>query len=222
MLRRLTLLGGLIAALVLQPQIMSAETLSSGGALLFVRPNRAADPEPPSDGIRLPPSRPERPTPSPQPEPAPTMKPQSMAPQSVLPSERPNRRVDPNPPVKPRTNFPARNGAEANSQRSPVWKTFAKNFAACAPGCSPVQYNVWRHHDHGSCHSQGAAIDVFGMKCDDDGRTHMSINRAPRFESMVKCMRSKMPTLHRNGRHVTQGHHDHAHFSIGCFGGRRI
>jgi hypothetical protein len=114
----------------------------------------------------------------------------------------------------------ARNNDERLAQRSPIWKSFIRNFNRCAPGCEPMQYATYGHRDNLSCHPSGEAIDVHAMVC--NGSKYRAIDRG-RFEDMVDCMRGKMVTLYRNGWHKTKGHHDHAHFSNGCIDrGRRV
>ncbi len=121
--------------------------------------------------------------------------------------------------------------AKRADMRTPVWKTFARNFAQCAPGCQPVGTNVHRpHNGRKSCHHVDRAIDVFGMSC--GGKRYMSGSRA--FGRMVSCMRGKMPTIYQQAHKIraarargerisagllTDAHYDHAHFSIGCYGG---
>lgn len=103
----------------------------------------------------------------------------------------------------------------------PVCNPFYAEFKACEPTCEPIGYHSHRH-DPGSCHNSGRAIDVFGMKCADTGNRYMAINNG-RYQDMVRCVkrRGKLKVLWHNGRHRTAGHHDHAHFSVTCNGGRR-
>lgn len=100
-----------------------------------------------------------------------------------------------------------------SSQEAPVWRPFMNGLAQCAPGCQPVNYNAYRNQ-RVSCHGSGRALDVGGLRC---GRTtHMAINRR-KFEEVVRCMRGKMKkVIYRNGSHITEGHRDHGHFSLGC------
>lgn len=99
-----------------------------------------------------------------------------------------------------------------------VWSPFLKDMAVCAPGCRPYDANVWRHDGGPSCHNVGRAVDVFGITCGN--KNYMAINRG-RFEQFVGCMRHQgLIVLYRNGRDITQGHHNHGHFSLGCHGGR--
>lgn len=113
----------------------------------------------------------------------------------------------------------AHNLDERKSQNAPVWKTFINNFNQCAPGCEPANYASYGHRDHMSCHETGRALDVFEMRC--NGQVFKAINNG-RFENMVTCMKKKMKVLWHNGRDVTLGHRNHAHFSIGCNNGRTI
>jgi hypothetical protein len=100
----------------------------------------------------------------------------------------------------------------AGSTHAPVWPTFIRNLHSCAPGCVPVNYNAYRHQRN-SCHNTGHAVDVGGISC--GGHVYRAINGG-RFAQMVRCMKGKMIVLYRNGPATTAGHHDHAHFSIGC------
>lgn len=119
-------------------------------------------------------------------------------------------------PPKEITRIRAANGAERSAQKAPVWNPFIKALKVCAPGCEPIQYSAYRGHGK-TCHRTGTALDVFGIKC--GGRTYMAINGG-KYAEMVKCMKGKMKkVLYRNGRDITLGHHNHAHFSIGCYGG---
>lgn len=104
-------------------------------------------------------------------------------------------------------------------QSAPIWSSFISNFRSCAQGCVPANYGTYGTRGRPSCHNTGRAVDVGAIVC--GGSTHKAINGG-RFAQFVACMRSKMKTLYRNGSHVTQGHHDHAHFSNGCVvaGGR--
>lgn len=107
------------------------------------------------------------------------------------------------------------------NMRTPIWAPFARNFEACAPGCQPLQVGIHREpNGRMSCHHSARAIDVGGMVC--GGRVYTAMGNG-RFGQMVSCMRRRMPTLYRQAhkRHlgVTQAHYDHAHFSIGCYGG---
>jgi|GEM_PF-4275581 len=104
---------------------------------------------------------------------------------------------------------------------TPIWAPFARNFAICAPGCQPAQIGIHRPPNGArSCHHSDRAIDVGAMIC--GGTVYRAINGG-RFTQMVTCMRSKMTTLYQQAhkRHlgVTLAHYDHAHFSIGCYGG---
>ena len=84
-------------------------------------------------------------------------------------------------------------------------------LARCAPGCSPYNYNVWRRGAR-SCHAQGRAIDVGGLLC--GGNVVMA--STAKFSQVTACMSQYLGVLYHNGRGRTRGHHDHAHFSIGC------
>lgn len=98
------------------------------------------------------------------------------------------------------------------SQGAPVWRPFMRNLGSCAPGCRPVNFNAYRKSSR-SCHNTGRALDVGAINC--GGRNHEAI-RGGKFASIVHCMQGKMRVLYRNGKGRTSGHHDHAHFSIGC------
>ncbi|NJL25920.1 MAG: hypothetical protein HC902_12630 [Calothrix sp. SM1_5_4] len=103
------------------------------------------------------------------------------------------------------------------TQQAPVWNTFIRSFHQCAPGCEPAQYSTWGHRHNRSCHPSGHALDLHGMIC--GGRFYRAIDSrrdGGRFDSFVRCMRGHMHVLWKNGRHITQGHHDHVHLSIGC------
>jgi hypothetical protein len=114
----------------------------------------------------------------------------------------------------------ARTRDEVNAQSAPIWNSFIRNFHQCEPGCNPVQYMAEGQRGHLSCHTGGKAIDVFGMVC-DDGRRYMAIERGhTRYERLVNCMRGKMKVIYRNGRALTAGHNNHAHYSNGCYNGR--
>lgn len=99
-----------------------------------------------------------------------------------------------------------------SSESSPVWGTFIRNLGQCAPGCKPVNYNAYRSQRN-SCHYTGRALDVGAIRC--DGKTYQAISGG-KYASMVQCMKRKMRVLYRNGPGRTSGHHDHAHFSLGC------
>jgi hypothetical protein len=108
---------------------------------------------------------------------------------------------------------------EARGDRAPVWSTFISNFHKCAPGCVPADYETFGPRGHASCHNTGRAIDVGAIVC--GGREFRAVNGG-RFTAFVGCMKSKMKTLYHNGQHISRGHHDHVHFSMGCViaGGR--
>lgn len=108
---------------------------------------------------------------------------------------------------------------KAGHERAPVWATFMANFRRCAPGCVPADYETFGQRGHASCHNTGRAIDVGAIIC--GGVEYKAVNGG-RFTEFVGCMKSKMKTLYHNGRHVTRGHRDHVHFSMGCViaGGR--
>lgn len=99
-----------------------------------------------------------------------------------------------------------------STQSAPVWGPFIRNLASCAPGCKPVGFHAYRNQRK-SCHYSGRALDVFGISC--GGKTHYAISGG-KYASMVQCMKRKMRVLYRNGPGRTSGHHDHAHFSLGC------
>lgn len=105
------------------------------------------------------------------------------------------------------------------AENAPIWGSFISNFRNCAPGCVPANYGTFGSRGRPSCHNTGRAVDVGAIVC--GGTTHKAIHGG-RFAAFVNCMRTKMKTIYRNGSHVTQGHHDHAHFSNGCVvaGGR--
>jgi hypothetical protein len=102
--------------------------------------------------------------------------------------------------------------ADANT-KAPIWASFISNFKKCAPGCQPANYATYGKRGKPSCHNTGRAVDVGAIVC--GGVTHKAINRG-RYEKMVNCMKGKMIVLYRNGKGITTGHHDHAHFSNGC------
>lgn len=137
----------------------------------------------------------------------------------ILPPPQPPRERRP-----PRPTPPARPGRVETPpqfkkyERFPVWDTFYQKFKRCEPTCEPRVNNLLRPGDP-RCHGVGAAIDIDGMHCKGEG-SFRALN-SPRFEKMVHCMKyeQKMLTLWKNGGHVTQGHHDHAHFSVGCHSG---
>jgi hypothetical protein len=109
----------------------------------------------------------------------------------------------------------------ARNMATPIWAPFARSFEACAPGCQPVQIGIHREpNGRRSCHHSARAIDVGAMVC--GGRIYRAIDNG-RFGQMVSCMRSRLRTLYRqpHRRHLgaSQAHYDHAHFSIGCYGG---
>jgi hypothetical protein len=155
-------------------------------------------------------------TPMPVPVPLPRPRPQTPAtPGSgqILPGM-----IDPDAPPQDR------------SQAAPIWKPFLRRFNQCAPGCRPIRYNAHRSNTR-LCHKNGRALDVFGMRC-HDGSVHMAINSGRtngRFAQLVNCMsgpsrggfhlRNGLGCLWHNGSAITEGHRDHAHFSIGCNGG---
>lgn len=97
--------------------------------------------------------------------------------------------------------------------RAPIWKSFIGNFKKCAPGCIPTRYGTYGKRRGKSCHPSGQAVDVGGIVC--GGKTHWAL-QGGRFAQFVQCMKPKMKTLYRDGKHRTLGHHDHAHFSNGC------
>ncbi len=112
----------------------------------------------------------------------------------------------------------ARNRDERKAQTAPVWPTFVRAFKRCAPGCQPVNYHAFGSRGgKRTCHTSGRAIDLHGMRC---GNQHYASQGRGRFEQMVKCMRRQgLKALYFNGRDITAGHQDHAHFSIGCYNG---
>ncbi len=123
------------------------------------------------------------------------------------------------PPVQAHIHIGVRVTARADILRSPIWASFARNFAACAPGCQPVNgsMGVWRDphaRPRPSCHHSGQAIDIGAMKC-SDGRTYRASAESRtgrgRFSDMVRCMSRSMKTLY-----MRADHYDHAHFSNGC------
>ncbi len=108
----------------------------------------------------------------------------------------------------------------SSDRNAPIWSAFIANFRSCAQGCVPADYSTYGSRERASCHNTGQAIDVGAIVC--GGHTYKAISGG-RFAKFVNCMGSKMKALYRNGRGVTRGHHDHAHFSNGCTvaGGRR-
>ncbi len=127
-------------------------------------------------------------------------------------------------PVRPPQQPPARPGRVETPpqfkkyERFPVWDAFYQKFKRCEPDCEPRVNNLLRPGDP-RCHGVGAAIDIDGMHCKREGA--VQAYRNSRFEKMVNCMRyeQKMLTLWKNGSDKTAGHHDHAHFSVGCHSG---
>ncbi len=99
------------------------------------------------------------------------------------------------------------------STKAPIWASFIANFRKCAPGCVPANYSTYGRRAKPSCHDTGRAADVGAITC--AGRTYKAINRG-KYETFVGCMKKHMIVLYRNGKGVTTGHHDHAHFSNGC------
>lgn len=99
------------------------------------------------------------------------------------------------------------------SNSAPIWPSFITNFKKCAPGCIPANYGTYGKRGGRSCHPSGRAVDVGAIIC--KGQTYKAINGG-RFSEFVGCMRGQMKTLYRNGKHITLGHRDHAHFSNGC------
>ena len=111
-------------------------------------------------------------------------------------------------------------GGGRGAKSAPIWNRFYKDFKKCAPDCEPAQYGTWGSRGNASCHPSGQAVDVGAIKC--GGTLHTALGGG-KFATFVSCMRGKMKTLYRNGKHRTKGHHDHAHFSYGCtVRGRRI
>lgn len=125
------------------------------------------------------------------------------------------------------------NNAERSAQRAPVWRPFLRKFQQCAPGCQPIGYSAWRRSSV-SCHGQGRALDLFGMRCADGN--HMAINSSRtsgKFARLVQCLsegrinrvqrlgEGQLGCLWHNGPGTTSGHKDHVHVTIGCQGGRR-
>lgn len=97
--------------------------------------------------------------------------------------------------------------------RAPIWPSFIENFKQCAPGCIPANYGTYGKRGGRSCHPTGRAVDVGAIIC--NGNTHPALSGGE-FSTFVECMKGHMKTLYRNGKHVTKGHRDHAHFSNGC------
>lgn len=108
----------------------------------------------------------------------------------------------------------------------PICSPFYKALKACEPTCEPINYTSHNNRGDGgqSCHNSGRAIDVFGIKCSDTGKSYMAIGGSDRFKSLVKCARGKgLVVLYQNKSPkkygITQAHYDHGHFSIKCHGG---
>ena len=80
--------------------------------------------------------------------------------------------------------------------------------------CLPVGLGVYnKDGSTRSCHNSGRAIDVMGVKC---GSRPVSKPYGKVYDTMVKCMRKKFyKTIFKDGGL----HEDHAHFSLGCYGG---
>jgi hypothetical protein len=109
----------------------------------------------------------------------------------------------------------------------PICSPFYKALKACEPTCEPINYTSYNNRGDGgrSCHNSGRAIDVFGIKCSDTGKSYMAIGNSQRFRDLIKCSRQKgLVVLYRNKNPhkcgITQAHYDHAHFSIKCHGGK--
>lgn len=109
----------------------------------------------------------------------------------------------------------------------PICSPFYKALKACEPTCEPINYTSYNNRGDGgvSCHNTGRAVDVFGIKCSDTGKSYMAIGNSQRFRDLVKCARQKgLVVLYRNKNPhkcgITQAHYDHAHFSIKCHGGK--
>lgn len=102
------------------------------------------------------------------------------------------------------------------AKTAPIWASFMANFKKCAPGCAPANYSTYGKRAKPSCHNTGRAADVGAIVC--GGKTYKAINRG-KYETFVGCMKKYMIVLYRNGKGVTLGHHDHAHFSNGCIAG---
>lgn len=102
---------------------------------------------------------------------------------------------------------------------APVWNTFARNWAYCAPGCQPAKIGIDREPNGSrSCHITRRAIDVSAMVCPGRGTF---TGYAGEFAAVVSCMKQRMPTIYRQYYKRAQvgdrlAHFDHAHFSIGC------
>lgn len=96
---------------------------------------------------------------------------------------------------------------------APIWSSFYKNFKSCEPSCEPANWGTYGERANCTCHSQGMAIDVGALSC--GGKLFPAIKQG-RFNTFVACMKKKMKTLYHNGKGVTKGHWDHAHFSNGC------
>jgi len=116
---------------------------------------------------------------------------------------------------------------DKNHTSGAVWGPFYDKFKKCRPDCEPGQFNIWRN-DPGSCHSVGAAVDVFSMKC--GGTVHTALQNG-QFADLVACMRGteKGPKMfaiwHQcfkncSPANKTNYHVDHSHFSVGCGRGR--
>lgn len=117
---------------------------------------------------------------------------------------------------------------DRNQTSGPVWEPFYKKFKECRPDCEPANFNIWRN-DPGSCHSVGAAIDFFAMKCGDTVHTALQNGQvaelvtcmrgndkgSPMFAIWHQCFKNCSPANN------TSYHIDHAHFSIGCGWGRK-
>lgn len=123
---------------------------------------------------------------------------------------------------------------ERSAQSSPIWAPFIQRFKQCAPNCEPTGYAAEGSRNHASCHSGGHAIDVRGIYCHDTRRHYSALDQWDRFQQMVECMKGKMlfwgisghhrvvrsGVIYRQSNpHPTLGHHDHAHFSLGCYDG---
>ena len=103
----------------------------------------------------------------------------------------------------------------AHQSSGQIWGAFISVLHSCSPGCVPQDYNCYRG-DSSSCHSKGRAVDVGAISC--GGHVHYAIDGGA-FASLVSCAEHHglhVLYMESHGRGLTQDHHNHGHFSLGC------
>lgn len=128
------------------------------------------------------------------------------------------------------------NNTERAAQSQPVWKPFMRRMQIACGGryknCEPVGYHSKRPSER--CHNNGHALDVFGVRC--NGTTYRAQDsklKSGPFYEFLACMTSPgvapgHGTLHlsedgtlgalwHDAAHFNDGHHNHGHFTIGCY-----